>query len=150
MFARTAIELDARHPAGPVAAAVPTTPKRDLVLLVEDDDNVASLLVRLLERMNRPVVLARDGASCERLLQAHHERIALAFVDCSLPDTHGGSLCQKLRTIVPGLPVLLMSGRSQPGLLGLVTADGPAAFVSKPFLPADVVRHVSALLPAAA
>ena len=150
MLATNVIELDARRPAAPETAVAPAGPKRDLVLLIEDDDVVASLIVRLLERMHWRVAVARDGAECEKLLQAHSAEIALAFMDCTLPDTHGGSLCQRLRMALPGLPVLLTSGRTQPGLLDLVAADGPAAFVAKPFLPGDVMRHVSALLPVAA
>ena len=128
----------------------PAAPVRDVVLLVEDDEPIAGLLARIIERMKWRVVVALDGAEGLRLLEAHHAELALAFLDCSLPDVHGGTLCTQLRKAVPGLPVLLTSGRAQPGLLELVSADGPTAFLSKPFLPADVTLHVQRLLPARA
>jgi DNA-binding response OmpR family regulator len=132
------------------ATPLPSASTRDLVLLVEDDEPIAGLLAHILERMNWRVAVASTGAECLRLLETHREEIGLAFLDCSLPDLHGGSLCARLRATVPGLPVLLTSGRTQPGLLELVAADGPAVFLSKPFLPADVMRQVRILLPARA
>ena len=136
----------------PVRTAPPqsATLTRDLVLLVEDDEPIAGLLARILERMQWRVAVAGDAAQCLRLLETHRAEVALALIDCSLPDAHGGSLCANLRAAVPGLPVLLTSGRTQPGLLELVAADGPAAFLSKPFLPGDVMLQVRALLPARA
>lgn len=120
---------------------------RDTVLVVEDDAPVAALLGHILARIDRRVLHARDGGECLRLFEQHAAAIGLVFMDCTLPDAHGGTLCDRLRSIVPGLPVLLTSGRQQPGLLKLLAADGPTAFLSKPYLPAEVLRQVRLLLP---
>lgn len=135
---------------GPAVAPAVAAPRRDVVLLVEDDDAIAGLLECVLTRLHWRVLRAESGAECQQRLAAHRAEIGLAFLDCSLPDTHGGMLCSRLRAAVPGLPVLLTSGRAQPGVLELVAADGPAAFLPKPFMPADVVRHIQALVPARA
>ena len=119
----------------------------DTVLLVEDDAPVAALLRHILARINRRVLHARDGAECLRLFERNSASVGLVFMDCTLPDAHGGSLCQKLRAAVPGLPVLLTSGRDQPGLLKLLAADGPTAFLSKPYLPGEVLGRVNSLFP---
>lgn len=57
-----------------------------------------------------------------------------------------GGLCHQLREAVPNLPILLTSGRKQEALHALLAVDGPTGFLSKPFLPADVIRQVRALL----
>ncbi len=130
--------------------AEPPLAVRDLLLLVEDDLPVATLLMHVLARSGRRVLHARDGADCLRLFDKNAAAIRLVFMDCSLPDIHGGTLCQRLRATLPGLPILLTSGRGQPGLVALLAADGPTAFLPKPFLPADLLRQVEAVLAIAA
>jgi two-component system cell cycle sensor histidine kinase/response regulator CckA len=117
------------------------------VLVVEDDESIAGLLTLLLASVAPRVLRARDGAECLRVFQSNPAAIARVIMDCGLPDVHGGALCQRLRAAVPGLPVLLTSGRTQPELLRLLAADGPVEFLPKPYLPAEAVKCVRALLP---
>jgi CheY-like chemotaxis protein len=131
-----------------VASAVPSA--RDTILLVEDDEMVAMLVKRVLERLDWHVVLAGDGAECGRLVAQHGPAIALAMVDCTLPDIEGGDLCERIRRSLPALPVLLTSGRERSDLSAGLAADGPAAFLAKPFLPGDVIHHVQSLMARAA
>ena len=119
---------------------------RDAVLLVEDDAPVAALVTHILSRLGYRVLHARDGAECLRLFAANSAAVALAFMDCTLPDAHGGALSQKLRATRPGLPVLLTSGREQPGLLKLLAVEGPTAILPKPYLPGAVTQHFKVLL----
>lgn len=116
------------------------------VLLVEDEDSLADLLLHLLGRSKIRAIRAADGASALRLFGEQRGSIILAFVDCRLPDIDGGDLCQELRRIAPGLPLLLTSGRDQRALLSALSAGGPTSFLQKPYMPADVVHHVNALL----
>lgn len=120
--------------------------RADTVLLVEDDESLGRLFSVLLERCQLRVMRARDGAECLRLFGEHSAAITLVLMDCSLPDARGGALCHRLRARVPGLPVLLTSGRKQEALQALLAADGPTAFLPKPFVPGDVLREVRALL----
>lgn len=143
-----AMSLVSSGPSQPVIVgltAEPVAVVRDTVLLVEDDQPVAALVAHILARINCRVIHARDGEQCLRLFERQSASIGLVFMDCGLPDTHGGSLCQRLRATAPGLPVLLSSGREQPGLVALLAADGPTAFLAKPYLPGDVLRQVRSL-----
>jgi DNA-binding response OmpR family regulator len=129
----------------PVAAAI-----RDAILLVEDDEMVSGLVRHVLERQRWRVLQAGDGASGIRLVAEQAAAIALALVDCSLPDTDGAALCDRVRAALPGLPLLVMSGRDQVQLAQTQARGGPAAFLSKPFLPGEVARQVQALMTRAA
>ena len=146
MLAMSVAPTEIVQPDRPEGSADPLPVARDTVLLVEDDAPVAALVAHLLGHLGLPVLHARDGAECLRLFAEHHAAIALVFMDCTLPDAHGGTLCQRLRATVPGLPVLLTSGRDQPGLLGLLAAEGPSAILPKPYLPGAVAQHMRALL----
>jgi DNA-binding response OmpR family regulator len=81
-----------------------------------------------------------------RLFEKNRSDVVVVLMDCTLPDAHGGSLCHQLRQEVPNLPILLTSGRKQEALHALLAVDGPTGFLPKPFLPADVIRQVRALL----
>ena len=111
---------------------------------------VATLLKQVLERIHWRVLQASDGAECARLVAQHGEAIALALVDCGLPDVEGAGLCERLRAALPGLPVLLTSGGEQSEVANVLAANGPTAFLPKPFLPGDVMRQVQALMARAA
>lgn len=130
----------------PVAEPVAEPQRETVVLLVEDEASLGDLLVHLLGRSGIRALRAADGTSALRLFEEHQGTIALAFVDCRLPDMDGGELCRELRTLMPGLPLLLTSGRDQRALLQLLSAGGRTAFLQKPYMPGDIMRHVNALL----
>lgn len=128
------------------AAAAPA--RQTAVLLVEDEDALAELLAHLFRRIQVQVLRAADGAQARQLFAAHREAIALAFVDCHLPDMAGADLCHEFRQALPTLPLLLTSGRDQRSLETQFAAGGPCSFLPKPYMPGDVLRRVTSLLAA--
>ena len=116
------------------------------VLLVEDDELLANLVLRLLGHLNRPIFCAATAAAALELIKQHRSSISLGVIDCQLPDMHGGELCVALRSQAPGLALLLTSGRDQRAILESLAASGPTVFLAKPYLPGEVVRRVTALL----
>lgn len=134
-------------PATPGASAADIS-ARGQVLIVEDNDVVAGLITCILNRRGQSVLRARDGAECEQMVAQHGSAIVLVLLDCRLPDTDGISLCGRLRARVPRLPVLLSSGHNYAGPRAV--ADGPTAFLAKPFLPEQLKRQIDTLLQVAA
>jgi DNA-binding response OmpR family regulator len=132
----------------PLSAASPEGNAARAVLLVEDEESLAELLAHLLSRLQLRVIRASDGAGGLQLFLQHQVTVALAFVDCRLPDMDGAEVCRQLRQIQPKLPLLLTSGRDHRALAAGFGATAPAAFLAKPYMPADVTRHVTALLSA--
>lgn len=123
--------------------------REETVLLVEDEEALAELLTHLLKRFNIRVLHAFDGAGALEILTQHGASITLAFVDCHLPDMGGDELCRELRARLPGLPLLLTSGRDRRAWEQLFAGGGPCSFLPKPYMPGEVIRRVTALLPAA-
>lgn len=119
------------------------------VLVVEDEDSVAVLLVRQFQRMGWRVLYAPDGAQARQRI-AEGDGVTLAFVDCGLPDVSGAELCAEIRAAIPGVPVLLTSGRDQSALAAALAEEGPAAFLAKPYFPIDLEVRLGELLAAAA
>ncbi len=115
------------------------------VLLIEDDDVVAGLVIRILARRAQRVLRAANGAEGEKLFAEHREEIGLVMVDCWLPDVAGTTLCQRFRREAPDVPILLTSGCDNAEARRLA-ASSHTAFLPKPFYPAQVDHEVSVLL----
>lgn len=124
--------------------------RKGAVLLVEDEATLAELLTHLLARVQVEVIHAPSGALALQTFDARRHEIALAFVDCHLPDMDGRALSQKLREAAPGLPLLLTSGRDQRSLEAVFAASGPTGYLPKPYMPGEVLRRVTMLLNASA
>ena len=145
MFAPLADSPEFVEPKTPASTA-PASPARDTILVVEDEDFVAGLITRFLERGNFRDVRAADGAEAQRVFAERKAAIALVMVDATLPDMHGGALARALRDQVSRLPILFVSGRDSTALRDVFASEGPTGFVPKPFFPAEVVRQVRALI----
>jgi DNA-binding response OmpR family regulator len=127
-------------------AKVSTLKSDATILLVEDEEPLAELLSNLLARLNVRTLVAPDGVTALSLFAEHRQSIVLAFIDCNLPDIPGPKLGEKMRELSPKLALLFTSGRNQIELDQVFAAGGPCGFLPKPYLPAEVLRRVSALL----
>jgi DNA-binding response OmpR family regulator len=134
-------------PAGALVDSAPpfAVPTRELVLIVEDDDAIAGLLERILEAMSLGAMRAGSAEEAEALFAAKSGEVAVAIVDCGLPDMDGRALCRRLRQRAPGLPVVLTSG-SDTESEGATPDRGRTVFLPKPFFPSEVRRQLRALL----
>lgn len=119
------------------------------LLLVEDEECLSVMLQQLLRRAQVRVFHAADGEGALKLLQQCGPEIGCAMVDCQLPDMDGGELCRKLRSLAPGMPLLLTSGRDQQALQRALEGSGRTGFLPKPYMPREVLDRVSGLLRAA-
>jgi PAS domain S-box-containing protein len=85
------------------------------VLLVEDNPDVASVSMSLLEQLGYTVRKVSDAEMA--LLEIEHEGIDLVFSDIVMPGKMDGlGLARRLREIRPQLPVLLATGYSDAAL----------------------------------
>ena len=109
-----------------------------VILVVEDEPSIGSLLERVLARGGYAVQLC---ASPEAALKAQGP-YRLAIVDYSLPGMDGLVLIDRLRRRQPDLPVVLCSGMPMnPPVL-----DPPVHFVQKPYRPRQLAELVALLI----
>src|SRR4051812_43904124 len=94
---------------------VATSPRPELVLLVEDDELVGDVVEQILGRMVNRVIRARNGTEAAQLFAENESKISLVMLDCCLPDVDGVALCRVLRRIAPKLPIILTSGWDHEG-----------------------------------
>lgn len=111
------------------------------VLVVEDEEQVRTMITRLLEKHGYSVLAAENGRHALQLVQDGIDDIVLVVTDMIMPIMGGAALIEALRKLRPRLPVLCMTGYSREEVLS--SDDLPeSAFIEKPFTPAVFLEHV--------
>ena len=113
------------------------------ILVVEDEEDIASVVRAYLERDGFRVVWAARGT--EGLQALEQNDIRLAILDLQLPDTDGLDLCRAIRSC-SRLPVVMLTARDEEvdRVTGLEL--GADDYVTKPFSPRELVARVHAVL----
>lgn len=110
------------------------------ILVVEDDAPLADMLVRGLALAGYEVVSAEDGASGEARWRAGG--YAAIILDVMLPARDGIELCRLMRASGDRTPVILLSARDDEAKRSAGLAAGASAYVTKPFVYADLVALI--------
>lgn len=124
------------------------------ILLVEDEEQVLRLLVKVLELRGFNVLQAASGREALRLNETHAGPIDLLLADVELEEhMHGPQIARELRRKRPGMRVLYTSG--YPFEIGLeaegkmVTREASeymAGYLRKPFTPSALAENVRYVL----
>ena len=130
----------------PSARIQPSDGGDEKVLVVEDEPSVRSIIVRTLRRLGYGVTSASNGSEALTLVEAGEAGdFDLLITDIVMPHLGGNELARRLRERFPHLPVLYISGYADRYPDELADPEY-AALLGKPFLPADLARHVRRLL----
>jgi two-component system, OmpR family, response regulator len=126
-----------------MSSAQAPCPPRPLIYLVEDDHEVAQVVVRVLQEFDFLVEWFRDGSSVLRKLRV--EQPDLCILDLGLPDMDGTTLIRELVARGHcGVLVLTGRGHSFDRVMGLEL--GSDDYVVKPFEPRELVARVRSIL----
>jgi two-component system phosphate regulon response regulator PhoB len=117
-----------------------------LVLVVEDEAALVTLLRYNLEREGFRVAEARDGE--EAMLQIAEQMPDLVILDWMLPLMSGIEVCRQLRRLpeTRRLPIVMLTARGEEGdkLRGLDA--GADDYITKPFSPSELIARLRAVL----
>jgi two-component system OmpR family response regulator len=114
-----------------------------LIAVVEDDNEIRSLVTGLLTREGFEAVGCRTAEEFDRVNE--RRRVDLAILDVMLPGEDGLSLCRRLRA-VGDVPVLMVTAKGEDidRIIGLeVGADD---YLPKPFNPRELIARIRAIL----
>ena len=127
------------------AAGADATPALRSVLIVEDEPGLAEVLAVHLQAAGYQPIIAHDGL--EALYALDRLTPHAVLLDLHLPQVSGFRLIQllKQRPDMPRVPVIVLTALSFQEAEDAVRA-GADDFVTKPFLPAEVVTRVDRLL----
>lgn len=115
------------------------------VLLVEDEPNIASIIIFKLEREGHQV--GWESSATTVLAAADSMRPDLVLLDSTLPD---GDPFLLLSALAPRAPVVMLTEFRDVLTPPRARAAGAVATVEKPFKPTQLARLVAQLAPAPA
>jgi two-component system, OmpR family, phosphate regulon response regulator PhoB len=116
------------------------------ILVVEDEDSLATLLQYNLEKEGYQVSVAGDGE--EALMQVDERLPDLVVLDWMLPKISGIEVCRRLRqrSETRNVPIIMLTARSEESdrVRGLDT--GADDYLSKPFSMTELAARIRAVL----
>lgn len=112
------------------------------VLLVEDDEAIASPLVRALEREKHEVTLVCSGLEVADLASTSD----VIILDLGLPGKDGLNVCREIRAAESDVPIVMLSARAEEIDLIIGLDAGADDYVTKPFRTSELMARVRAAL----
>lgn len=104
----------------------------EVVLVVEDETAVRSLVIDVLEELGYRALEAADGPSGLKVLQSKR-RIDLLVSDIGLPGLNGRQLADAARELRPELKVLFMTGYAENATIANGFLNPGMSMITKPF-----------------
>ncbi len=116
------------------------------ILVMEDEDALATLLQYNLEKEGYDVVIASDGE--EGMIQVDERQPDLVLLDWMLPKVSGIEVCRRLRgrAETRNLPIIMLTARGEESdrVRGLDT--GADDYLTKPFSMVELIARIRAVL----
>jgi len=142
--------------AGPKASKIPAQIKvknpdgqRELILVIDDEPEIAEFASTILAEEGYKVIVARDGFEALKIFQEIHRQIGLVILDFFLPVMDGDAVFEELKTLNPRVNVVLSSGFAEQNKIGAMLAQGLRGFIPKPYTREKLLEQVRSTLDAA-
>jgi two-component system cell cycle sensor histidine kinase/response regulator CckA len=141
---RVDAKLDVLNP-----SVTPTTLRgTETVLLVEDEEQVRTVVLAVLRRQGYHVIPAQNGGEALLLCEKHPGAIDLLLTDVVMPSMSGPELARRLAATRPEMRVLCMSGYTDDSIVRHGVLESGVAFIQKPITPASLTAKVREVLDA--
>lgn len=130
------------------AASVAAKPAKKTVLVVDDEDDIRSLVKRVLADKGYRIVEADRGRVALRMIKENTPDLIL--LDAMLPELHGFDLARRIKGSerYGTIPIIMLSAVYRGPQIGedLKSTYGIEAYLEKPFRIADLISKVEELL----
>lgn len=121
------------------------------VMIVDDDQTMRVLIRRMLTRMKiTNLVEAEGGAQALQQIEQSPSPFDLVICDWNMPGMSGIELFDRVHALKPGLPFLMLTGRSDANSVIAAKRAGVPAYIVKPISPEELRTKISYLLGKAA
>ncbi|MDQ3627143.1 MAG: response regulator [Verrucomicrobiota bacterium] len=136
----------ARAPIPPEIKVLNAKGNRELILLVDDEQEIAELASEMLAEEGYEVILAKDGMEALRIYEKIAPHIGLVVLDFFLPVMDGDAVFDELRALNPDVAVVLSSGFAEQSKVGTMLAQGLRGFIPKPYTREKLLEQVRSTL----
>ncbi len=118
----------------------------ETILVVENQEDVRKLALRVLERQGYRVLEASNGSEALMICEEGKEPIHLILTDVVMPKMGGKELADRVKTIRPEIKVLFTSGFTGNAMAHHGILDSGIALLQKPFMPSALAQKVREVL----
>src|SRR5450759_4160049 len=134
------------HPSGQSVnnMTAPDPGLKETILLVDDEQSVRAIVLKILRRAHYNVLEAENGETALRIAEGHAGKIDLVVTDMYMPGLRGPEVVERLALTRPGLRALFMSGYADQDSRSGV--PGGASFLNKPFSGQELASAVEKVL----
>lgn len=130
-----------------VKIETPELPRgNETILIVEDDEKVRKLAVKILENQGYEVLEAGSGEEALRIFRERKKLIHLILTDIVMPGMDGRQLVEKLKGIHQDFKVLYMSGYTDNTIAHHGVLEKGLNFIAKPLSVEGLARKVREVL----
>jgi CheY-like chemotaxis protein len=121
-------------------------PRSGIILVVDDQDNVRTLIRRQLSDAGHTVLEAGDGAEALHLVRRRNGAVDLILSDVVMPQMNGTELATRISGEFPHIPVILMSAFAPTGVARVGLGESIVPVLQKPFDPVQLTEFVALAL----
>jgi two-component system, cell cycle sensor histidine kinase and response regulator CckA len=121
-------------------------PRRQTVLVVEDDSALRKLMMKVLEGAGFQVVEAKDGEQALEICKRWAEPIDIVVSDLAMPKLNGFQLKEIVAGLCTTVRFLLISGYAEDVVEDPTILQTDTNFLEKPFLPDELILKVRQIL----
>lgn len=114
------------------------------ILVADDEQLIRKLIGDCLEKNGHTVLKAEDGEKALRIFEKEKD-IDMALLDIMMPEIDGWQVCRKIRE-TSGIPIILVSARSQDFDQIMGFESGADDYVTKPFSLVVLMKRIDTLL----
>lgn len=108
------------------------------VLLVDDEPHVTEILSRILSQSNLETLSASSGEEALHILRNH--KVDLVITDILMPGMNGLELIDKLKTLHPAMPVIVLTAHGDFFVAKEALNRGAFYFLTKPFNKPTIIK----------
>jgi DNA-binding NtrC family response regulator len=101
------------------------------VLVVDDEEIMRNLMVKILEKAGYKVVTASGGEMAKRTLA--EETVDIVLTDVKMPDMNGFDLLREIKSAYPHIAVIMMTAYADSYTIKDALIAGADEYITKPF-----------------
>lgn len=142
------LPINGKTVVGTVKPATPTSTgsKKPLILVVDDEYHIRSMLIEVFELNGFQVYSAANGKEAVDLFEKHQREIDLVILDMVMPVMDGRKAFEEIRKRKQDQKVIIISGYADREDLQEILSSGALAYMSKPFQVNEIVKKVQSVL----